>query len=154
MKLRFDKSKIATPIAMTAFLASGAQVAERVHEVTAPNDEICHSSLRSLVPDAVESNEASFDIRIPDDPEQEGWTDKYQNRFHTLGVKEAIGTLTPAEAKELEELTVRRRQEDSPRTGAEVVHEFRQMQVTHELVKALRKFVDFYESTGSTERVS
>ena len=153
MKLRFDKSRIATPIAMTALLASGAHVAEKAHKLTANKDEIDHSSPNSLTPKVDPDADGSFNIKLSDTPE-EGWTETHHKRFHALAVKEALGSLTPSEAVELDALTIRRRQEESPRTGEEVIHEFKQVRVTRELVKALRQFVNFYEATGSSARTS
>lgn len=154
MKIRVDKTKIATPFAMTALFASGAQVAEKVHTFAIPTDEVAHTSSQNIISNDAEFDEAIIEIKIPENPEQEGWTETHHKRFHSLAVKEAIGKLTEAEGVELERLTVLRRQEEGPRTGAEVIHEFRQLQVTRELVNALRKFVDFYEATGRSQRVS
>jgi hypothetical protein len=81
---------------------------------------------------------------------EEEWTDAQQRRFQELAVEEALGTLSMDEAAELEQLTLMRRALQNPRTGREILWEFEQRRRTHDLLKTLRRYVEFYEGASST----
>lgn len=77
--------------------------------------------------------------------DKQRWTEAEQKRFQELAVEEAVGSLTAGEAQELEQLTILRRAFDKPRSGDEVLWEFEQRRLTSELLKTLRRYVEFYE---------
>lgn len=87
---------------------------------------------------------------IPEDFGQERWTEAEQKRFHELAVQEAVGSLSPGEADELEQLTILRRAYQSPRSGEEVLWEFEQRRKTDGLLKMLRNYVEFYDRASPT----
>jgi hypothetical protein len=73
------------------------------------------------------------------------WTSELQHRFHELAIKEAMGELPSAEAIELEHLSDLRRTLDNPRTGDEVLWEYKQRRLTRNLLGSLKQYVEFYE---------
>jgi len=77
--------------------------------------------------------------------QEQQWTEAEQKRFQELAVEEAVGSLSTNEAHELEQLTILRRAFDKPRSGDEVLWEFEQRRRTSELLKTLRRYVEFYE---------
>lgn len=105
----------------------------------------------NAVPSDTGFSHASDSMRlvIPGDLAEERWTDAEQKRFHELAVEEAVGSLTPEEVVELEQLTILRRAYQSPRTGNEVLWEFEQRRWTDDLLKTLRKYVEFYDRADS-----
>lgn len=114
--------------------------------------ELRTSSLQSncVVDHAVPGHVSSAATRIVLPDLEEGWSDAQQKRFQELAVEEAVGTLSADEAIELEQLTLLRRAFQTPRTGSEVLWEFEQRRRTNDLLKTLRRYVQFYEGAGST----
>src|SRR6266699_106941 len=62
------------------------------------------------------------------------WTPGHEKRFLALAGKEATTTLAPAEQAELERLAGLRRGLRNPRRGEELVWEYEQRQLTHDLI--------------------
>lgn len=155
MKLHFDRNKtrIAAPFALSAILAGRSQAAEKPILHTVQGATCNHSALDPVLSSLPQADEAPSVPSLHDNL-QEGWTPTHQKRFHALAVKEALDSLSPQEANELRALSDRRRQEESPRTGEEVIREFKQYQLTRNLIKALSQFVDFYEPTSSSQGTS
>jgi hypothetical protein len=149
------KSALATGLGAAALALTPGNLAganDPEHLMPLLTSEWRASSLREeCVIDAGHTSQAS----APETPVllpyiEEEWTDAQQKRFQELAVDEAVGTLGPDETVELEQLTLRRRVLQSPRSGSEILWEFEQRRRTHDLLKILRRYVEFYEGTNST----
>ena len=73
------------------------------------------------------------------------WNKAMDRRFEELSILEAISKISVDELAELEELTKDRRKLQHPRSAEEILFEFRQRQVTSNLLKALQEYVRFHE---------
>lgn len=85
-------------------------------------------------------------VRLDD---EERWSEAEQKRFEELAIADAVGELTSDEGFELESLQAARRAHLHPRSGDEVLWEFRQRRLTSNLLETLRRYVEFYEGQDS-----
>ena len=76
-------------------------------------------------------------------PRDQEWNKKKERRFLQLAEKEAVGKLNAAEGGELDQLSEFRNASKVPRSGEEILREFKHRQVTHDLLQALQRYVDF-----------
>lgn len=74
------------------------------------------------------------------------WTKAHEHRFALLAGKEAASELTPHEELELERLAALRRRLRNPRLGEELVWEYEQRELTHDLIRALDRYVSFHKA--------
>ncbi|MDQ3623633.1 MAG: hypothetical protein M3463_14280 [Verrucomicrobiota bacterium] len=117
-----DSARTAMP---PAVLVQGAEANSGVTRLTVSNDE---------------SKAVSINIALPVDE----WTTALEREFLSLAKGAALVRLTPEEKKRLQSLQATRRRIRHPRTGQEVIWEFKQRQVTRELVNALQAYVRFH----------
>lgn len=76
------------------------------------------------------------------------WTYKEERRFLKLAEREALGKIIPTEKTELEKLSDLRYQINTPRSGEQILLEYRQRQLAQELTQALNRYVEFQKATG------
>ena len=76
-------------------------------------------------------------------PHDQEWNKKMERRFLLLAEKEAVGKLNATEGVELERLSQFRNASKVPRSGEEILREFKHRQVTYDLLQALQRYVDF-----------
>jgi hypothetical protein len=100
-------------------------------------------SHQSILPDA-ENIAASIFSHVRTIASDE-WTPRMESRFLKLAEKEAIGALKSLEGPELDRLSSSRVIAKVPRSGEEVLREYEQRKLTHELVTALQRYVQFYK---------
>lgn len=79
------------------------------------------------------------------------WTKAHENRFAELAEKEALGDLSADGAVDLERLTQLRRGLKNSRPGVEILWEYEQRKLTHDLLKALNRYVTFHKATDNEE---
>lgn len=136
---------------MTALAASGIQPSlETVKILPAKNQ--ANSILVTGIKAAPKIDQPQYEVTGRLDTLE--WTETDHVRFQGLACKEATGAISYDEQADLELLSKKRRSNEFPRTGEEVIFEFRQMLVTQELVNSLRKFVSFYECPSSQRQTS
>ena len=149
--MRIDRSVLAgglsaaalvvTPVHTDAAADSPATIAIRhANSGSAPSSLVSRTEIQSTTIGAV--------LRIRSDEEQ--WGETEQKRFEELAIAEAVGELTDDEAFELENLTVARRSRLNPRSGDEMLWEFKQRRLTADLLNTLSRYVEFYEGANST----
>jgi hypothetical protein len=78
------------------------------------------------------------------EPERE-WSSRMEKQFEKLAIAEALSTISPQDKLELEQLTAERRRLHHPRSAEEILFEYRQRQVTSNLVKAVEEYVRFHD---------
>ena len=81
-----------------------------------------------------------FEAPIPD-PE---WNDTCNDRFCELAEKEALEEITEDETTELEHLTAQRRRSVAPRTGSDILRDYKARKKTMHLIEALESYVEFF----------
>lgn len=77
------------------------------------------------------------------------WTQKLEVRFRRLAEDKALNQLSIKAMVEFEKLMALRRQLKNPRTGEEVLREYKQRMVTRNLVNALTQYVEFHQLPNS-----
>jgi hypothetical protein len=98
-----------------------------------------------LAKDETQASDAVRKIALPDME----WTEEHEQRFIELAGREAVGTLTPIEHEELENLSRLRRGSRNPRSGEELIWEYEQRELTRSLVDALNRYVKFHHKSSS-----
>lgn len=137
-------AKAVLPALLVANIVEGSMA-----DGPAPTVVVGHSSdAPTLRPEAADETEAR-PMRLYHEAATE-WTKTMARRFRELARKEALGTLAPEESVELERLTRDRRNLEYPRPVEEVLWEVNQRQVTANLVRALKDYVEFHQAPGRT----
>lgn len=147
-RVRFDKNTaLATGITAALVLAPEWTIGEsqRTKNVPFQSEWRATASGNQPVTGTVFSGEASELPVLRAHFDEDRWTEAEQKRFQELAVEEAVGSLSAEEELELEQLTILRRAFDKPRSGDEVLWEFEQRRRTSDLLKTLRRYVEFYE---------
>lgn len=78
------------------------------------------------------------------------WTKQLEARFRRLAEDKAIKNLSFKGKIEFEKLMALRRQLKNPRTGEEVLTEYRQRMLTRNLVTALTQYVSFHKTAHNS----
>lgn len=73
----------------------------------------------------------------------ENWVGDHADRFEELVEKDALGTITGAELKELDRLQKMRRRFVNPPTATEILQRHRREKLDRDMQKALRRYVRF-----------
>lgn len=146
--------RISIPSKGTAFagglVAAAAIAGEAAQPSIITGDEIMSASAvsdpspLSSVPDVSVCDTQTI-CEIPDLDEIK-WNRTHQTRFDVLVDKEAFEKISPAEIQELEQLDSLRRTKLAPRTGEEIVAEYRARRETERVLKALRRYVQFFNA--------
>jgi hypothetical protein len=79
----------------------------------------------------------------------EMWTKSLDREFLELAERAAFLNATEEEMKRFAQLQVLRRQLKHPRTGEEVIWEYKQRQLTRQLVSALKEYVHFHQESNN-----
>ncbi len=87
-------------------------------------------------------------ILVP--PPEPDWDDQRERRFHKLVVLASIGDISAEQAMELEGLTVERRQKYHPRSGEEIVLEYKRDELLRNLLRSFGAYVDFLHTPHQT----
>jgi hypothetical protein len=147
-RVRFDRNTaLATGISAALVLAPEWSFGEsqRTSNVSYRSEWKATAPGINPVTDTAFLGEASELPTLQSRSDEQRWTEAEQKRFQELAVEEAVGSLNPEDAQELEQLTILRRAFDKPRSGDEVLWEFEQRRRTSDLLKTLRRYVEFYE---------
>lgn len=147
-RVRFDKNTaLATGISAALVFAPEGTIGEsqRSNNIPFRSEWKATDSGNKPVTSTIFSGEASELPVLRSHSDDDRWTEAEQKRFQELAVEEAVGSLGAEEEQELEQLTVLRRAFDKPRSGDEVLWEFEQRRRTSELLRTLRRYVEFYE---------
>lgn len=99
-------------------------------------------------PVVVETEAASVpaEVRVP---EVSGiWSKLDESRFLSLAKRFSDGTLNASDRREYDRLKQKRRTTHHPRTGTEVLIEYRRRLVEDQLSRALDAYVSFIETAG------
>jgi len=154
MKLRIDRRKFAAPAAVSVLLTGSVQSpSDMSRHFLPPPDLNSYCEITNFAAPDDKIDQAQFEIQIPTLADED-WTKQQNQKFQQLAVKEALGTISSKEIVELEYLSKQRRELESPRTGEEIIQEYQRIQITQDLLRSLRKFVNFYESTSSPRNPS
>ena len=81
-------------------------------------------------------------------PAQMEWDASAARRFKQLAEREALGTASSEEIRELDHLSGMRRRSEAPRSGADVLREYEQGQLIRNLLQSLKRYVEFEQRTG------
>ena len=96
----------------------------------------------SVETSATNIDSAKFSVPIP---EIEEWGTKASKRFHILATKEAYGTITPSELRELAALDALRERQLAPTSIEEMLRASEARRQTDALIDALKSYVAFYD---------
>jgi hypothetical protein len=116
--------------------ASPAPVPDTASEVS------CEAEL--VIPDDSDNSACALDVVTPIFPE---WTARNEKRFLKLAEMEALKQLTPETWAELESLSSERYRLKTPRSGQQVLLEYEQRKISHDLIQALERYVAFQKAT-------
>jgi hypothetical protein len=94
-----------------------------------------------------EKTETSNETIIVDRLSVDQWEDDSERRFEALARKEALGSITGGELKELEFLTKERRDARQARSGEEVIAAYQRSRHISQMVEALEQYVEFEKRT-------
>lgn len=92
-----------------------------------------------------EDERSKITVPITDDT----WTKSLDREFLELAERAAFLNATEEEMKRFAHLQVLRRQLKHPRTGEEVIWEYKQRQLTRQLVSALKQYVHFHQESNN-----
>jgi hypothetical protein len=90
--------------------------------------------------ESLDSNQLLERAPVPLDQE---WTTELERKFLRLAEKEAVGELTEVEAARLAQLSELRYALKVPRSGEEVLNEYKRRQVVNDLLTALQRYAYF-----------
>jgi hypothetical protein len=151
-RLWLDRSSaIATGVTAALVLSTNekslmAHPDESMSVMISPSDARNSNAPPPTVSSLVESESDVFANPIRSLPGySDEWTPELEKKFHKLAVKEAREELGSNELAELELLASLRRTIDNPRTGDEVLWEYKQRRLTRNLLVSLSKYVEFYQ---------
>ncbi len=82
-------------------------------------------------------------------PIKSEWTKADEKKFLKLAGREALGTITPDESRELENMVVQRRFNKEPRTPEEILFDLQQRDKTEKLIRALSELMTLYVTEDS-----
>lgn len=108
---------------------------------------------------STETSSKSFELppldngtQMPVLPEvDEKWSAKLERQFLRLAERKALGTLEPTEAYEFKQLSDLRMQLKVPRSGEDVLRSFQQRKLTHDIISALQRYVEFHATARSSK---
>ncbi len=80
------------------------------------------------------------------------WTPDLERRFQRMAEDKAVNRLNLSKKVEFEKLHALRRRLKYPRTGEEVIAEYKQRMLTRNLVQALAEYVEFHNTANNSRQ--